>query len=95
MGEAGRADTELAEARRLSTDNRYSSITRLRAAAYWGVPKIQALYEATYFAGAPQGRSAGGMTATRPEAELKRALPSEPIPTLAVAFSVPARVGSF
>src|SRR5215831_7212054 len=51
MGEAGRADTELAEARRLSTDNRYSSITRLRAAAYWGVPKIQALYEATYFAG--------------------------------------------
>jgi len=51
MGEAERADTELAEARRLSTDNRYSSITRLRAAAYWGVPKIQALYEATYFAG--------------------------------------------
>ena len=50
-GEAERAVTELAEARRLSTDYRYSSITRLRAAAYWGVPKIQALYEATYFAG--------------------------------------------
>jgi len=29
------------------------------------------------------------------EAELKRALPFEPISTLAVAFSVPARVGSF
>jgi adenylate cyclase len=50
-GEAERAVTELAEARRLSTDYRYSSIARLRAAAYWGVPKIQALYETTYFAG--------------------------------------------
>jgi hypothetical protein len=29
MGEAERADTELAEARRLSTDNRYSSTTLL------------------------------------------------------------------
>jgi hypothetical protein len=29
------------------------------------------------------------------EAELKRALPFEPISTLPVAFSVPARVGSF
>ena len=50
-GEAERALAELAEARRLSTDYRYSSIASLRAAAYWGVPKIRALYEATYFAG--------------------------------------------
>jgi tetratricopeptide (TPR) repeat protein len=50
-GEAERAVTELAEARRLSTDYRFSSIARLRTAAYWGVPKIRALYEATYFAG--------------------------------------------
>jgi hypothetical protein len=26
-------------------------MTRLRAARYWGVPKIRALYETTYFAG--------------------------------------------
>ena len=49
--ETERAATELDEARRLSTDYSYSSIARLRAAAYWGVPKIRALYEATYFAG--------------------------------------------
>jgi hypothetical protein len=35
----------------LSLDGRYSSIARLQAAAYYGVPKIRALYEATYFAG--------------------------------------------
>jgi predicted Zn-dependent protease len=50
-GETERAATELAEARKLSSDYRYSSITRLRAAAYWGVPKISALFEATFFAG--------------------------------------------
>jgi TolB-like protein/Flp pilus assembly protein TadD len=50
-GETDRAATELAEARRLSSDGRYSSITRLKAAAHWGVPKIHALYEATYFVG--------------------------------------------
>ena len=46
-----RAATELAEARKLSLDNRYSSIAQLKAAQYFGVPKIRALYEATYFAG--------------------------------------------
>jgi hypothetical protein len=46
-----RAAAELAETRRLNVDARYSSIARLRAARYWGVPKIRALYEATYFAG--------------------------------------------
>jgi adenylate cyclase len=52
-GEAERAAAELAEARRLSSDDRFSSLARLRALGpYRGaVPKIQALYEATYFAG--------------------------------------------
>jgi len=50
-GEAGRAAVELAEARRLSGDDRYSSLARLRAVGNWEVPKIRALYEATYLAG--------------------------------------------
>ena len=49
-GETERAAIELAEARRLSPDDRYTSITRLNA-RYWGVPKIRALFEATYFTG--------------------------------------------
>lgn len=54
-GEAERATTELTEARRLS--ERYSSMARVKAAGYagspnyWGVPKVRALFEATYFAG--------------------------------------------
>jgi hypothetical protein len=50
-GETERAATELAEARRLSPDGRYASVTRFKASAQWGVPKIRALFEATYFAG--------------------------------------------
>jgi TolB-like protein/class 3 adenylate cyclase len=50
-GEIERAATELAEARRLSGDERYSSIARVRADRNWGVPKIRALFEATYFTG--------------------------------------------
>jgi uncharacterized protein YciW len=50
-GEIKRAAVELAEARNLSVDDRHSSIARLRAAQYFGVPKIHALFEATYFAG--------------------------------------------
>jgi tetratricopeptide (TPR) repeat protein len=50
-GEAERAAAELAEARRLSADGRYSSITRLEATQYFGVPKVRDLFEATYFAG--------------------------------------------
>jgi adenylate cyclase len=46
-----RAAAELAEARRLSADDRYTSITRVKATRYWGIPKIHALFEATYFAG--------------------------------------------
>ena len=50
-GETERSAIELAEARRLSFDGRYSSFACLKAIAYFGVPKIRALYEATYFAG--------------------------------------------
>src|SRR6516165_9804437 len=50
-GETERAAIELAEARRLSGDDRYSSFARLKAVQYWGVPQIRALYEANYFAG--------------------------------------------
>jgi tetratricopeptide (TPR) repeat protein len=50
-GERERAVTELSEARRLSPDGRYSSIAQLRAHGYFGVAKIRALNESTYFAG--------------------------------------------
>jgi predicted Zn-dependent protease len=51
-GETHRAGAELAEARRLSGDDRYSSLARFKAVVgYFGVPKIHALYEATYFVG--------------------------------------------
>ena len=50
-GEAERAAAELAEARRLSRDNRFLSIARLKAIGSFGVPKTRALFEATYFAG--------------------------------------------
>ena len=49
-GETERAGVELAEARRLS-DGRYSSIARLKAAGYWGVPTVRSLFETTLFAG--------------------------------------------
>jgi TolB-like protein/DNA-binding winged helix-turn-helix (wHTH) protein/tetratricopeptide (TPR) repeat protein len=48
-GKSERAATELAEARRLSSDSRYSSISRLKAA--YPSPKARALLEPTYFAG--------------------------------------------
>jgi hypothetical protein len=38
-------------ARRLSADGRYSSVARLKTTQYFGVPKIRALFETTYFAG--------------------------------------------
>ncbi len=49
-GETERAAAELAEARRVSGEGSFSSIARL-SRGYYGVPKIRALYEATYFAG--------------------------------------------
>jgi adenylate cyclase len=52
-GETERAAVELAEARRLNGEDVFSSIARLKASpgGWWGAPKTQALYEATYFAG--------------------------------------------
>jgi TolB-like protein/DNA-binding SARP family transcriptional activator len=50
-GDDYHATTELAEARSLVGDDRYSSIARLRAVESWGVPKIRSLVETTYFAG--------------------------------------------
>jgi adenylate cyclase len=52
--EAQRAAAELVEARRLNSDDRYSSITRLKTFGYWEVPKVHALFEVTYFAGLRQ-----------------------------------------
>jgi len=49
-GEIGRAADELAEARRLSRNDRYLSIERLKTGNF-GVPKVRALFETTYFAG--------------------------------------------
>jgi adenylate cyclase len=50
-GDMEPAAIALADAQRLSADERYSSIAGVRANGYWGVPKIRALYEATYFVG--------------------------------------------
>ena len=51
VGDTEHARSELAEAKKLVTDNRYSSIAHLKAVTYWGVPKIQALFETTFLAG--------------------------------------------
>jgi len=52
-GQSDRAAAELAEARRLSGDERYSSIARVKAAGFLvsDHPKVRVLYEATVFAG--------------------------------------------
>jgi tetratricopeptide (TPR) repeat protein len=50
-GETGCAAVELAEARKLSGDNRFSSLARLKAPQYFGAPKVRALFETTYLAG--------------------------------------------
>jgi len=50
-GDLDHAAAELAEARRLNSDDRYSSIAALKASVDFGVPKVRALFEATYFAG--------------------------------------------
>jgi TolB-like protein/DNA-binding winged helix-turn-helix (wHTH) protein/Flp pilus assembly protein TadD len=49
-GESERGAAELAEARRLSSDDRYSSISRLKTIVSFR-PKALALYEPTYLAG--------------------------------------------
>jgi tetratricopeptide (TPR) repeat protein len=50
-GDTESAGAELAEARKLASDDRYSTIARSKAVGYFGVPKIRALYGATFFAG--------------------------------------------
>jgi len=57
-GDTKRAAAELAEARKLVSDDRYSSIAHLQAAGccgtaagYWGAPRTRALFDATYFVG--------------------------------------------
>jgi hypothetical protein len=50
-GEIERAALQLAKARELSRDGRYSSIARLRSVGAFGVPKIRALLESTYLVG--------------------------------------------
>jgi adenylate cyclase len=51
-GEIERAAAELTEARGLSSDDRYSSIARLKAVyRFPGLPKFRALIDATYIAG--------------------------------------------
>jgi predicted Zn-dependent protease len=49
-GETEYAAAELAEARKLGGSDAYSSIAHLKA-GYFGVPKIRALFEATYLVG--------------------------------------------
>jgi tetratricopeptide (TPR) repeat protein len=50
-GDSERAAGELAKAKSLVGDDRFSSIAHVKATGYWGVPTIQALFETTYFAG--------------------------------------------
>jgi TolB-like protein/class 3 adenylate cyclase len=50
-GDTERAAAELSEARRLASDDRYSSISRLETGVSGAVPKVRALYERTYFRG--------------------------------------------
>jgi TolB-like protein/Flp pilus assembly protein TadD len=50
-GEIERAANELTEARRLLGEGTFSSISGMKAGGWWGVRKIRALFEATYFAG--------------------------------------------
>jgi tetratricopeptide (TPR) repeat protein len=49
-GEFEHAADELAEARRLSGDDRFLSITRLKAGSAFALPKIRSVSESTYFA---------------------------------------------
>ena len=50
-GEAESGAAEIAEVRRLSPNGYYSSITSMKETGYFGVPKVLALFEATFFAG--------------------------------------------
>ena len=50
-GETERAAADLAEARRLSADDRFTSIAHVKVDGSRAAPKLRALFEATYFAG--------------------------------------------
>ncbi len=50
-GDTDRAAFELAEARSLSGDDRYSSIATLQASGFFAVPTIRELFETTFFVG--------------------------------------------
>jgi TolB-like protein/class 3 adenylate cyclase/Tfp pilus assembly protein PilF len=50
-GDIERAAAELAEARRLIADDRFSSLARLKTVGYFGVPEVRALFETTYLRG--------------------------------------------
>jgi adenylate cyclase len=50
-GETDGAAAELSEVRRLLGEGSFPSIAQMKAHGYWGVPKIHALFETTYFAG--------------------------------------------
>ena len=56
VGDTEHPAVELAEARRLTGCDLYSSIARIRALADYGVPAVRALFEATYFAGLRKAR---------------------------------------
>jgi len=62
--ETERAAAELAEARRLSADDRFASITRLRASQYWGGTKHRCLIRGDIFRRPAAGRNAGRVTDT-------------------------------
>ena len=50
-GQTDRAAAELAATRERLGEGSFPSIAQMKAHGYWGVPKIDALFEATYFAG--------------------------------------------
>jgi adenylate cyclase len=50
-GQTEHAAAELAEVRKMTDDDRYSSVAHLKAEEYFGAPKVRALFEATFFAG--------------------------------------------
>jgi adenylate cyclase len=77
-GETERAAAELAEARRLVGDDRYSSIVRLRATANWFEPKIRALREATFLVGLRKGRGAGRVSRHSRSPAHRRTMPRRP-----------------
>ena len=49
--QSDRATAELAETRERLGEGSFPSIAQMKAHGYWGVPKIDDLFEATYFAG--------------------------------------------